>query len=157
MGTIAILYAPNLAKRFGQQGFFYEKRSAPVASKSAKVIMMPELECLTLKKGTNFVPLETWQAVEKFDGNQSMLAQMKQQQSLKVFTPNAENPVGSTSDYDNLDDVAEIVGGVNDKAWLNRSLARDQREAVFRLIEQRLKDIQDDELQRSQSDGMVFA
>lgn len=168
---IAIVYKPNLAKRFGQQGFSYVKPggaplnlpSAPLKAGEGNVstiaapqvsTFMDPVEILVLNKGTTFVDKEVWDAVEAHQkgGQKDLLAKMDKEGSLKVFRPDAKNPVGATSDYTDLDVVREIVSGVGDREWLRRSMARDSREAVFTVINERLDEISEDEKQRAQQD-----
>lgn len=143
---IAVVYIPRNDDRLGKQAFHYPAR--PLA-KGRKEI---DMEVLPLEKGTNFVEEEVWELMRSHGVNQSEVDRMTENRSLVIHKPDAEEPVGSTSDFTDLRAVRDIVENCtpNHKRWLEVSLARDSRSQVFTLISAQLEKFEEAKQNRKQ-------
>jgi hypothetical protein len=159
---IAVIYIPENDRRYGDQAFSYivkEGRSiaAPVGKANAAVIAPIETQNLWIKKGVTFVEKEVWEKVKELPNNQSMISLLEGKNALFVVHP-CENPVGATSDYENLEDLGQIISNIQykEKTWLERSLLKDNRPEVFKMIRDRLDELKEERANRAQEEGSIF-
>lgn len=148
---LAIIFTPSAVGQRGKQIFSYAlNRQTQAGGRGSKKIEEVELGQLVLNRGVNFVDAAEWAKVEAMPTNESPLKWMKTKGALLIYAPDADEPVGATSDYADISTVADIVNNCEDVDWLRRSLARDQRRPVFELISQQLKEIEENKKQREQ-------
>lgn len=146
---LAVVFVPRNDGRFGKQVFHYPVRVV----KGKKEI---DMEVLPLEKGTNFIDEEVWEAMLSHPPNQAEVARLSENRTLAVYKPDAEVPVGSTSDYTSLQTVRAIVENCSPdhKRWLEISLARDTRPEVFKAISTWMTNL--DEVKRNRKQQFSF-
>lgn len=151
--SLAVIFRP---KAFGQRSsflFFYAIARDAAVRKGRRTDEV-EMQILELKKGVNFIEEETWTQISNHGKNSEVIAQMLRKNALAVYKPDAEDVVGSTSDFTDLSVVADILQATDDAEWIQRSIARDKRKEVFKLGSDRIKEIQEDKADRRQQGAM---
>lgn len=158
---LAIIYNPRNAGRFGFQAFTYvqgEGRPTTGNGKGITALVPIETETLLLRRGVNFVEPAVWEKVLALPANASMVSEMQKQNAITIVKPSAEAPIGSTTDYDDLEAVKLVVEGIQhkDKTWLDRSMMRDTRQPVFQIIKERLDELEEERNARNQEEVGIF-
>lgn len=148
---LAIVYNPRLIKQMGDWVFYYPSGRTVGRVKAAPNEQIELNAQLISSKSVNFIEATVWEAIESTPANKPTLDWMKNAGALRVFKPDAEVPVGSTCDFNDLSVVREIVEASTDVNWLNVALARDQRREVFPIIRDRISEIQDARAQKVQA------
>lgn len=151
---LALIFHP---KRFGQYGSFVFNYALNRNNGSKSRREEVELAAFELKKGVSFVEPEVWAQIIAHGKNGTIVDRMTAQGALSVYTPDAEDPVGSTADFSDLNAVAAILNNTTDADWISRSISRDSRKEVFKMGSARLKEIEEDKNdRRSQTATMEF-
>jgi hypothetical protein len=149
MSYTAIIYSPEFEKAsglpFGVKGdriFYYQiERPKPQKGEKEKV----ELESIVLKKGTNFIDAEAWQAVSIHPSNESELTRLVRLRAITIYTPdNPESCGKDTTDFAEESTVQELVENSKDLEWLGLCLNVDRRLNVRKLISERIKDLNEE-------------
>lgn len=149
--ALAIIFLP---KAFGQRGayvFHYQVPRPVIKGKREEI----ELNMLMLNQGVNFVEPETWEQVVGHGQNAKVIKAMMtnslgQGQALFVHTPDAEVPLGSTADYNDLIVVETLIRYSTDRDWILASLAQDRRPEVVKMAKERIKELDEDQKARKQ-------
>ncbi|HEY9643067.1 MAG TPA: hypothetical protein V6C57_21440 [Coleofasciculaceae cyanobacterium] len=144
--ALAIVFRSKL---FGQRGsylFYYAINRGTGKNKSDQV----ELGLQELANGVNFIEPDLWNQIVGHGKNGTVIADMKARGALSEYIPDALEPIGSTSDFESLQVVSEILRNTNDAEWISRSISRDTRKEVFRMGSDRIKEIKEDAVERRQ-------
>lgn len=110
--------------------------SAKAANKNQQLEFNEETR-RPLTPGFNEVSWEAYQAMQ----TNPDFGRCVRRGVLKVILPTINGkPTYSTVDYGD-DDVADVIEQCNDEAWLERSMAKDDRDGIADLCRQRLDDL----------------
>lgn len=153
--ALAIVFRPRANGQINSFIFHYAIPRLGAARKAAKEgdsFQVPvEMDLLEIKPGVNFIQPEIWKMVTDHGQNGSVISGMQAKGSLSVYNPDVNEPVGATSDFSSLTVVEDIIRNAVDEDWLQRSIARDSRETVFKLGSQRIQEIKESKIARSQT------
>lgn len=153
--ALAIVFRPRANGQINSFIFHYAIPRAGAVRKAAKEgdsFQTPvEMDMLEVKPGVNFVEAEKWKLVVGHGANGSVISGMQAKGSLSVYTPDVNEPVGATPDFNSLTVVEDIIRNATDEEWLQRSIARDSREAVFKMGSQRIQEIKEAKIARAQT------
>ncbi|MBD1995301.1 hypothetical protein H6G00_01480 [Leptolyngbya sp. FACHB-541] len=100
-----------------------------------------ELEGGFLIKGTNLISLETFEAMK----TNPFFARCEKKGVIRVYmpvVPDGEKPTGTSADFA-LEDCQDIIEEASDIDWLNRCIAKDDRDGIPELCQERIKQVEE--------------
>lgn len=162
MSYVQILYLPRSERKskgmpFGNMGdrvFAFPKHrtdKATAANGNGKRGQLEpiEMDYVVIKEGTNQVAQADWEAAAAYATHANDIKRLMSQSILNVFEP-AEGKIGrTTADFEDFQDVTEIVNHCKNIEWLSFSLQIDTREDesaggdVRQLIRDRLNELEE--------------
>lgn len=117
--------------------------AVPIKTKNAKGNNDLIVGGIFLHPGSNVVSGEDFAAIK----NNFFFKRCEKKGVIRVFSPEISEgvaPTGTTRDYD-INDALEIIEQSNDIEWLQRCIAKDDRDGIAVSCQQRIKEIQESE------------
>ncbi len=149
MSYTSVIYSPEFEKAtglpFGVKGdrIFYYQIERPKPQKGEKERV--EIESITLRKGTNFIDTDAWEAVGKHSSNEDELARLIKLRAITIYTPDDPQQCGKdTTDFADEMTVQELVENSKDLEWLGLCLNVDRRLNVRKLISDRIRELKEE-------------
>jgi len=143
---VTIVFNPTLVKREGLFRF-----PVPVAATGKEPVVELNGKIPFLTPGSNLIEVEVYEAMSK----SAYFDRFVKNGVLKVFIPEIPEGgrvTGTSADYANLQDAVDIIEQSNDVEWIQRCLAKDDRDGIATACQNRIAAIQS-ELNRQPGDA----